>query len=231
MNQTEVINGVLWNCYLAVIPVALAYVILWVSRIRKAKSLRNLLVAGLAIVWLAFLPNTCYLLTEWRHFLFMVDRYNLFVASRYNPDLLIGLCAWSLFYLLYSGFGIVMFCLAIRPMEHLAAKRGATVWFWALPLFVALSLGVYLGLVLRFNSWEPATHPSSIWRALIVTAGRPKLLGMIVIFGIFLWGVYEAVDVWIDGLTERWSRLTGRRIHLGPHLQTATRGPTSEEPG
>ena len=203
---------------LAMIPVALAYASLWVSRVRGIGPARKAIIAVLAVVWLGFLPNTCYLLTEWRHFLLSLDVHDLYMRSQADPYLLTQLLAWSVFYFLYSGFGMVTFALAVRPMEHLAAKRGAAVWFWALPFFVAISVGVYLGLVLRLNTWDLVRRPSVVWGSILHIGARPLLAGFIVAFGVFLWLGYEAVDVWIDGLADRWSRLSGRRIHLGPEM-------------
>ena len=218
METSYLILTVMWNGMLAVIPVALAYASLWVSRVRGMGPARKAIIAVLAVVWLGFLPNTCYLLTEWRHFLLSLDVHDLYVRSQRDPYLLMQLLAWSVFYFLYSGFGLVTFALAIRPMEHLAAKRGAAVWFWALPFFVAVSVGVYLGLVLRLNTWDLVSRPSVVWRSMMQIGGRPLLAAFIVVFGVFLWLAYEAIDVWIDGLADRWSRLSGRRIHLGPEM-------------
>ncbi len=220
MLASSLVKNLLWNSFLALIPVALAYVALWASRIRSQKPLRNAVIVVVSLVWLAFLPNTCYLLTEWRHFLLYLDVNDFYLRSHGNPALFLEMCTYSLYYLLYSGFGMLTFALAIRPMEHLACRKGASIWFWAVPFFVALSIGVYLGLILRFNSWDLVGRPSVIWTALVELGGKPRLLAFIFAFGLFLWAAYEAVDVWIDGLTERWSRLTGHRIHLGPRMET-----------
>lgn len=201
---------------LALIPVCLAYMILWIARRRNMSPLRKGIVALLGIVWLLFLPNTCYLLTEWRHYLEMIDRHDLYLRSQDNSVLFMHLTAWGMFYLLYSGFGMITFALAIRPVERVAAQRGASIWFWAAPLFVALSSGVYLGLVLRFNSWDTMSRPDQIWQAIVDIGGRPRLAAFIVGFGGFLWIAYEALDLWVDGLTERWSKLSRRQIHIGP---------------
>lgn len=212
-------KNVTWNAMLALIPVVLAYIILWTASRGKSSFVRNLVVAVLSIVWFVFLPNTCYLLTEWRHFLGVLDANDLFLRSQADRWVFIELSLWWLFYFLYSGFGMLTFALAIRPMEHLAVTRGAATWFWAVPFFVALSLGVYLGLVLRFNSWDLVSNPRPIWQAIVDIGGRPVLGAFILTFGLFLWVAYEAVDVWVDGLADRWSRVTGRRIHLGPKIE------------
>jgi uncharacterized membrane protein len=218
MDTSSLVTNVAWNGVLALIPVGLAYSALWVSRLPGRPVVRRGFMAALGLAWLAFLPNTCYLLTEWRHFLFNLDVQDLFVRSHNEPFLLAQLLGWSAFYLLYSGFGMMTFTLAIRPMESLASRRGAAVWFWTLPFFVALSLGVYLGLVVRLNTWDIFGRPAVVWRSIVQIGGHPRLAAFIVAFGVFLWLTYESIDIWIDGLAERWSRITGRRIHLGPQI-------------
>lgn len=209
-------HNALWDCFLAVIPVSIAYAMLWVAGFRRRKMLRNSVIGLMGLAWLAFLPNTCYLLTEWRHFMFVVDLNNLFIRASGDKTLFLLLCKWWVFFFLFSGFGMMMFALAIRPIERLAAGKGATTWFWALPLFTALSLGVYLGLILRFNSWDLLQQPGVVWAAIVDLGGRPKLASFIFGFGVVLWLIYEALDIWVDGLADRFSRLTGWRFHLGP---------------
>ncbi len=214
--SNSLIGNVLWNGMLAVIPVALAYSIVWTARICRAKPVRYVAITLLACAWLAFLPNTCYLLTEWRHFLFQLDTRDLFLRARVDPVLMANMTAWSIFYLLYSGLGMMTFALAIRPLQHLAAKHGASKWFWAIPLFGALSIGVYLGLILRLNSWDIISRPGEVWGSIVEIGGRPRLIAFIIAFAAFLCVAYEALDVWVDGMADRWSRATGRKIHLGP---------------
>lgn len=205
------------NSSLALIPVLLAYAMLWVYRLRIHRAVRLPLLTVLSVAWLAFLPNTCYLLSQWRHFLFTVDAQNLYLQSQFNKTALMTLMAMSMFYLAYSGFGIVAFALAVRPVERIVRDQGVSIWFWGLPFFTALSLGVYLGLVLRFNSWDLIHQPAAVWAHTVALGGRPVMAMFIVGFGVFLWALYESVDIWIDGIAERWSALTGRRIHLGPN--------------
>lgn len=216
MNTELPVSSVPWNTFLALIPIALAYVMLWVYRGVRPRAIRNTILCGLGIAWLAFLPNTCYLLTEWRHFMDTVDMRNLYLQSKYDKTAFMQLCVMTMFYTAYSGVGILAFALAIRPIEKLAKSAGATIWFWGLPFFVAMSLGVYLGLVLRFNSWDILQRPNQVWAEFAAIGGRPVLGLFIVAFGLLLWALYESVDIWVDALAERWSVLTGRRIHLGP---------------
>ena len=194
---------------LALIPVAAAYGLRSVLDIRPSSAKHYAAATALAAVWFIFLPNTCYLLTEWRHFLSVLDSGNLFIRA-FEPAtgdsvLFVKLLMGSSFYFLYSAFGMVAFAMAIRPVERAAIRRGISVRFWGLPFFVAVSLGVYLGLILRFNSWDLATNPRHVWQAIVEIGGRPRLTAFILGFGGFLWIAYECLDMWIDGLKLRLS--------------------------
>lgn len=191
---------------LAAVPVGVAYAFRWVLD-KKPTSLRRYATAtALAVIWLIFLPNTCYLLTEWRHFLNTLDSQDLFMRANGDGILLIKLIIGSLFYFLYSAFGMVAFAMAIRPMERAAINRGVCIRFWGFPFFAAVSLGVYLGLVLRFNSWDLAMNPGTVWRSIVQIGGQPRLAAFILAFGVFLWVAYETLDIWIDGLKYRITR-------------------------
>jgi len=198
---------VVWNTSLAVIPVAAAYAMYWLAH-RKSRALANIGIIILGLIWLAFLPNTCYLLTEWRHFLWRVGYSGLYAEWRADASSALELMIYTLFYMVFSGIGVLTLALAIRPIHRLARERGAVMWVWGVPLFLLLSIGVYLGLILRFNSWELLSRTGEIWASALEVARRPALTFFVVSFAGFLWLVYLATDIWIDGLL---ARLRSRR--------------------
>lgn len=203
MQAKALFANVAWNGMLALIPVVAGYVLRMLLDRNPVTLLRYAAASVLGVVWFVFLPNTCYLLTEWRHLLFVLDAGDLFLRARHDSILLTKLVLGSLFYFSYALFGMVTFAMAIRPVERLAIKKRLATRFWAIPFFAAVSLGVYLGLVLRFNSWELATCPGKIWTAVVEVGGRPLLSAMILGFGAFLWAAYECLDIWLDGLQQR----------------------------
>lgn len=213
------LKNVLLDTTLAVIPVVLSYAIIWLSKPHQLRSLRIAIACMLGVVWLVFLPNSCYLVTEWRHFFYQVDATNLFLRAQHDKFMFLQFILLGITYFLFSGFGLLTFTLAIRPIEKMAANRGVTIWTWGVPFFSALSLGVYLGLVMRFNSWDSLMHPRRLLVTIAAIGDHPLLVILILLFGLFLWAVYEAIDVWIDALAERWSEATGRRVHLGPNWE------------
>jgi len=204
MRLTGIWLWVIWNSFLALVPVALAQVICRAAAVpRKGTALKVGLVL-LTLTWLAFLPNTCYLFTEWRHFLARLDASDLYLRSQQSSGLILRLMIETAAYACYAGFGMLTFVLAIRPIERLARKRFVEVWPLAIPLFILLSVGVYLGLILRFNSWELLTRPMDIGRSVAALAYRPTLSLLIIAFAGFLWLAYIAIDIWIDGFLVRW---------------------------
>jgi uncharacterized membrane protein len=154
----------LWNLFLAVIPVALGYVVAVVGKYAAAR--RNVALwcgfVAFLLLWLAFVPNTCYLITEWRHLLDRVDSRDLYQQSKQQPQLLIYICILGLFYLCYSGLGVLSFTLAIRPVERLLRQRRFPFLKVAPVLFSMLSLAVYLGLIVRLNSWDLWQRPGKM---------------------------------------------------------------------
>jgi uncharacterized membrane protein len=201
-----VLRGALWNLWLAVIPVVLGFGLVGLLGILKERRLPAALAIPVALAWLVFLPNTCYLLTEWRHLLFDRAWADLLDEGRHDRRAMLHTAKWALVFMLYSGSGLLLMALAIRPVERWLRTTRVNPMI-AAPLFFALvSLGVYLGLILRFNSWDLLRHPGAIWAASLEALTSPILTLTIIVFGAILWGLYEALDLWMDGVQARLRR-------------------------
>jgi uncharacterized membrane protein len=212
MKMDNKILWMLWNLFLAVIPVGLAYAAAGLTHLmtRRRAPWLWLAVAPVLALWLIFLPNSCYLFTEPRHLLKAVEHDNLWSRARMDADAALRLTLWTIVAVTYVAAGAVTFALSIRPMKQLVGRAGLSLVVWAMPFFWLLSLGVYLGLIVRYNSWDLLTRPSEVLETTAKLADRPLLLTAILLFGIFLWVVYEVNDIWIDGFSLRWRRWTGR---------------------
>lgn len=209
-------STVLLNLFLAVIPVVLAFIIAHGARrdMRAKGRVRWGLWLLLGVVWLAFLPNSCYLLTEWRHYLETLTRSPLYAQAHQSRDGQLDFFITTGFYLFYSGAGLLAFFLAIWPLDRLTRARLGWPGTFLRPLIFPLSaLGVYLGLTRgRFNTWDLA-NAQKLTPMLAMTSQvihRPLLLGMILLFGAVLWLFYAAFDIWMDGATWRLSRRHAR---------------------
>jgi uncharacterized membrane protein len=200
----------LWNLFLAIVPVILGVGLGWGLRGKgKQRNLPLWVCLPLAAAWLAFLPNTCYLLTEWRHLLFDARWEPLLDAGSHDRAAMFSVAKWSLFFLAYTGVGVLCLALAVRPVEHALRAARQKFYLYAPMLFFLTSLGVYLGLIVRLNSWDLWNRPLFVWRTAIDALLNPTLLTAVCVFGVVLWAMYEAVDLWVDGIADRVKRLAG----------------------
>jgi uncharacterized membrane protein len=208
----------LWNLLLACVPVVLG---LALARGLSRTGSPRWHWLPVALAWLLFVPNTCYLLTEWRHIFARLEYQELFRKAHESQAGLL----WLLFLcgcgIVYSGMGILTFVLAVRPLERLARERGVRVGALAAPFFFLVAHGVYLGLVLRFNSWDAVTRPGAVFEAMLGAFTHPVLLGLTAAFAFCLWLAYLGVDIWLDGLLLRLKRVQGSgfRIQQGSGMR------------
>jgi len=199
---------VLWNVFLAVLPVLFARRL--AHQLGRALSGRAHLwpaVALWAMLWLAFLPNSCYLLTEWRHW------FDELLSGHYwqrwtrdgSLDHLIRLAQWTVFYAAFSGAGVLCFWAAVKPVAHVLTDRPWRPWAGAV-LFWLNGLGVYLGLELRFNSWDLLHRPGVIFQQALTALSHPEFIVLVSAFALLLWLLYEVVETFAVGLHQRFGR-------------------------
>jgi uncharacterized membrane protein len=140
----------IWNLFLAIVPYLLS------SNIHnnffyKSKKIQN---TFYAFVWLLFIPNTFYILTDFTHLHFK----NIF---QFGLDLLI-ISSFS-----FAGFYLGL--LSLYHMHHLTrAKYGNKSGNLFIVIISFLSaFGIYLGRVLRFNSWDIISKPIALFNTSI----------------------------------------------------------------
>jgi uncharacterized membrane protein len=194
-----------WNLMLAVIPVVIGYALAFCIdslTVRKRKVPWAIWILP-ALAWLAFLPNTCYLLSEWRHFLFDERFTSIRDDAGDDPYRVLQVARQGLFFLAYSAVGALCFALAIRPMHHVLRKAKFRLILWGPPFFLLVSMGVYMGLIVRLNSWDIVRRPLYVLEITKHAVTTPLLLQTIAIFAGLLWLLYTIIDIWIDGLKMR----------------------------
>jgi uncharacterized membrane protein len=210
-------HNVIWNLFLAAIPVVLALIVARGVRedVRRDNRVRWWLWAPVLLVWLLFLPNTCYLLTEWRHYLQDLTTSRISFYATRSRDALVSLLVSTGFYIVYSGAGLLSFFLAIWPLERLARARIGKLLAWAKPLgFFLCSLGVYLGLISRFNTWDlvfrhgkfSSDGVKEIFAVMSSSFHSSFTTTLILGFAVILWVLYIGFDIWMDGFAWRMSR-------------------------
>lgn len=159
-----------WNLFLAFIPY-------WVSNFVTKQDKFKFLHIPLLCIWLLFLPNSPYILTDLFH-----------LRQWHGMPLwfdLVMVCSFALigFILLYKSIiDVVQFFKKHFPGNYLN---------FSLPLlFLLVAFGLYLGRYLRFNSWDAMNHPFRLVRASYHTAFHKDTIGFTVIFAAFMWLVY-----------------------------------------
>ena len=132
----------IWNLFLAIIPYFLSSSI-HNNFFDKGKKMLN---TFYTLIWLLFIPNTFYIVTDFTHLHFV----NTF---QFSLDMLI-LSSFS-----FAGFYVGL--LSLHHMHQLTmAKYGNKIGNLFLVSISFLSaFGIYLGRVLRFNSWDIISKP------------------------------------------------------------------------
>lgn len=189
------INGyqlftVVWNLFLTAIPL---FVFLYLKKLWRAGRLRNSgqKVFGLILffVWLIFLPNAAYIMTDARHLLNYCPAGSLDNVCPEN--------AWMImFFFAYSACGWVSFYYLLKLMVGLFEEifnrlAAGCLLFFSIPL---VSLGVLLGLLNRFNSWDIFFYPSNLLQAVSVYFSRPAYFIDWLFFTVFLYLLYFTGD-------------------------------------
>jgi uncharacterized membrane protein len=180
-----------WNLFLAWVPVAAAVVVY--DGQRRGVKLSRLLPFG--VVWLLFLPNAPYLLTDFVH---LGDSDG---APIWFDIVLFGSFAWT---------GMLLGFLSIFVMQNVVRWEFGRAWGWVL-VGVSLALssfGIYLGRSLGWNSWDFLVSPRAlledIWERLIDPLAYPRGVGMTLALTAVLWTGYLTLYAFAQlGATER----------------------------
>lgn len=180
-------ENLVWNLFLAWLPFAFALVAYDRDR-RNGRLLSVLLPAAL---WLAFLPNAPYLVTD-----YMLLREIEGMPVWFDVVMLTSF-AWT---------GLVLGFVSIYLIQSIARRRAGAIACWAVALgSLGLSgLGIYLGRVLRWNSWDLAVQPTAVLADVAERLQSPKLIGMSVAMATFLTLAYATLYTFISvALDER----------------------------
>jgi uncharacterized membrane protein len=127
-------------------------------------------------LWLLFLPNAPYILTDILH----LTRASQ-VPAWYDLALLLS-CA---------GTGLLVGYLSLIDVQTLVARRFSHAWSWifALVSLVLSGFAIYLGRFLRWNSWDVLVAPTrliEIMGALMHPWDYARPIAVTLIFGIIL---------------------------------------------
>ena len=149
-----------WNLILAWIPLVVALVIY--DRYRRGTPVARL--APALVLWLLFLPNAPYIVTDFVHL------SDATAAPLWFQGIELSAYAWTGMLL-----GFVSLYLVHAVVRH---RFGASAgWAGAFGVLMLVSAGVYLGRVKRWNSWDLLTRPGSRLAELHAHLDDPLSLG------------------------------------------------------
>ena len=146
MHRNLELTNLVWNLFLAWVPFVVALTLY--DSARAGARGRTLLALG--SVWLVFLPNAPYIVTDVRVLEELVGR-----VEWYDLVLVVGAAA----------LGLVLGFVSLYLVQAVVAARldRAAGWLVAVGALGLSGLGVYLGRYERWNSWEVITEPSKIF--------------------------------------------------------------------
>lgn len=162
-----------WNAFLALVPLMLAR-----SLFGHRERPRWLLIAGGA-VFVAFLPNAPYVLTDVLHLPHDLHYVDGWVAAALLTQ-----------YLVLFAIGFAAYVLSLVRLERWLADRGVSrraVLFTDLSLHALCAVGIVLGRVFRFNSWDLVTNPGGLLDLVRVPQPRTVLV-LFVLFAMLAGG-------------------------------------------
>jgi uncharacterized membrane protein len=157
-----------WNLFLAWMPFSFAL-------LAHQFWQRTWVLLPLSGLWLLFLPNAPYLITDLMHL-----HYSSIVPTWYDAIMIFS----------FALTGLLLGFLSLYLMQSLVVRRFGwrMGWLFAWLVLGLSGLGVYIGRFLRWNSWDVFTSPFTLFnsllnpelflKAFVVTA----LLSMISIF-------------------------------------------------
>lgn len=159
-----------WNLFLAYIP-------FYMSLVFKKNNSFNFKSVLVFCIWLLFLPNSPYILTDLFHL-----KTRAIMPLWYD---LILICSFALigFILFYKSLFNILPALKSRVAEkHLTL---------VVPLlFLLTSYGLYLGRYLRFNSWDIISKPFNLAQESFNALFRKDTMAFTFIFTLFMWFIY-----------------------------------------
>jgi uncharacterized membrane protein len=145
-NHSFVFWYLIWNLFLAWVPLVF---VIWLLPVISRYGWTSWPGILLTLLWLTFLPNSFYMVSDFIH-LQDFSRINIvFDAVTFAAFVLTGLLV---------GFTSVY----LVHIELIKRIKKINAWGWVSFVLAICSYAIYLGRDLRMNSWDVFTNPASI---------------------------------------------------------------------
>lgn len=145
-NHSSAFSYLIWNLFLAWVPLGLS---LWLNKVLQRKlwsSWEGLLAS---VLWIGFLPNSFYMVTDFIH-----------IQEAPRVDLLYDVVMFSSFIFTGLLLGFISLYIIHHALLQRLSRRLAHLVVAGI-LFVC-SFAIYLGRDLRWNTWDILVNPGGI---------------------------------------------------------------------
>jgi uncharacterized membrane protein len=146
-----------WNAFLAFIPISIT---MFLEKYIQRKT-NKLFLIFLFLVWLLFLPNSFYMVTDFIHIKNSISKTIWFDITIIFSFALSGLIMGY-----YSLF-------QMKKIIQALSSSSITKYFIIFILLLS-SFGVYLGRYLRWNSWDIIQHPLQVLKDIFYIVLHPS---------------------------------------------------------
>lgn len=180
-NHSLEFSYLVWNLFLAWLPLVFA---LRLTRVLRHKLWSSWEALGYSVLWLIFLPNSFYMISDFIH-LQDVARVNLLYDAVMFTSFI------------YSGVivGFTSLYLVHVQLHRRMAPRKASVLMAA--TLLVCSFAIYVGRDLRWNSWDILTNPGGLLfdlsDRLMHPSSYPVMFTTVISFLVLLASMYNLV--------------------------------------
>lgn len=185
-----------WNALLAIIPAAFA--ILFFKRAEQPRRRIQDLTFWIQIALvLLFLPNAPYVATDLIHFVETVRISDVSLWKLLGTEFPL--------YVAFVLFGLICYSFTVDRLLFALERRMGRAWYW-IGLFgipVLSAIGIYLGRVARFNSWDILEDPRAIVQSTRGALDSVKVVKIIVSMSVLLIVVHQFYKLVHDGIRVR----------------------------
>ncbi|QJD82244.1 DUF1361 domain-containing protein [Cohnella herbarum] len=173
----------LWNLFLAWLPLIFSILALLLTRVAKGWDLAiGLTILGVA--WLLLYPNAPYLTTDFIH---LVSNPN------YDKHLAETLRFWFdlVLFFLFSWCGLLLGYISMRHFHSIVSHYVHSWIGWIFVVVVSFlgGFGVYLGRVTRLNSWDVLFNPFRLIEGVLEGINKDAAI-FTILFGMLILIVY-----------------------------------------
>ncbi|MCU0550716.1 MAG: DUF1361 domain-containing protein [Leptolyngbya sp. Prado105] len=204
-----------WNLFLAVIPMVLSVVLFRRSRFAKTsidRRHRSLFWWLGVAVFVAFLPNAPYILTDIIHFVRWV---------RAGASIWVVTLIYVPLFILFLGAGFEAYVVSLMNAGHYLKQKGLRQYVFPMELTLhgLSAIGIFLGRFIRLNSWNILTHPNDVAASLVGDVFDKQPMLTIVITFIILTLLYALLKPVHFAMSHYWKfrPQQARRPFVIPH--------------